>query len=92
MTCIYISSLSPTALHEELDGKEKVVVFDFLGKDSIRYYNAVPVDKQVFKNLGLFMRDKQPGDDLFDRLNVSTSATNTGVTACHLTFLDITVR
>ncbi len=61
-----------TALHEELDGKEKVVVFDFLGKDSIRYYNAVPVDKQVFKNLGLFMRDKDPGDDLFDRLNVSS--------------------
>ena len=54
-------------------------MFDFLGKDSIRYYNAVPVDKQVFKNLGLFMRDKQPGDDLFDRLNVSTSLTSTGI-------------
>ena len=31
------------ALHEELDGKKDVVVFDFLGKDSIRYYNSVPV-------------------------------------------------
>lgn len=27
---------------------------------------------QVFKNLQLFMENKQPEDDLFDRLNVST--------------------
>lgn len=26
---------------------------------------------QVFKNLQLFMEDKEPEDDLFDRLNVS---------------------
>lgn len=56
-------------LHEEKDGKEYVVVFDFLGKDSIRYYNEVPVEKRVFKNLQLFMENKAPGDDLFDRLN-----------------------
>ena len=59
------------ALHEEKDGKENVVEFDFLGKDSIRYYNLVPVEKQVFKNLRLFMENKDPGDDLFDRLTVS---------------------
>lgn len=58
-------------LHEELDGKPFVVVFDFLGKDSIRYQNAVPVPKRVFKNLLLFMKNKQAGDDLFDRLNTS---------------------
>ncbi|KAG8222958.1 hypothetical protein J437_LFUL000253 [Ladona fulva] len=57
------------ALHEEKDGKQYVVVFDFLGKDSIRYYNEVPVEKRVFKNLQLFMENKSPGDDLFDRLN-----------------------
>lgn len=34
-------------LHEELDGQEYVVEFDFLGKDSIRYYNKVPVEKRV---------------------------------------------
>ena len=51
-------------------GKENVVVFDFLGKDSIRYYNEVPVEKRVFKNLILFMENKQGQDDLFDRLNV----------------------
>ncbi|UYV76959.1 TOP1 [Cordylochernes scorpioides] len=56
-------------LHREKDGKEYVVDFDFLGKDSIRYNNSVPVEKQVFKNLKLFMENKQPGDDLFDRLN-----------------------
>ncbi|XP_059190256.1 DNA topoisomerase I, mitochondrial [Centropristis striata] len=57
------------SLHEKLDGNECVVEFDFLGKDSIRYYNKVPVIKKVFKNLKLFMENKQPGDDLFDRLN-----------------------
>lgn len=60
-------------LHEEKDGKECVVAFDFLGKDSIRYYNEVPVEKRVFKNLHLFMENKAPADDLFDRLNVSLS-------------------
>jgi DNA topoisomerase I len=58
-------------LHEELNGKENVVVFDFLGKDSIRYYNEVSVEKRVFKNLQLFKENKKEGDDLFDRLNTS---------------------
>ena len=53
-----------------MNGKENVVEFDFLGKDSIRYYNWIPVERQVFKNLNLFVRDKQPSDDLFDRLTV----------------------
>ncbi|XP_065205283.1 DNA topoisomerase I, mitochondrial-like isoform X2 [Planococcus citri] len=56
-------------LHDELNDKENVVVFDFLGKDSIRYYNEVPVDKRVFKNLKLFCENKKEGDELFDRLN-----------------------
>lgn len=34
-------------LHEELEGSKYVVEFDFLGKDSIRYYNKVPVIKKV---------------------------------------------
>ncbi|XP_076764089.1 DNA topoisomerase 1 isoform X1 [Xylocopa sonorina] len=59
------------SLHEQKDGKEYVVVFDFLGKDSIRYYNEVPVEKRVFKNLQLFMENKSPSDDLFDRLNTT---------------------
>merc|ERR1712079_722586 len=52
-------------------GNENVVEFDFLGKDSIRYHNAVPVEKKVFKNVKLFMENKKDGDDLFDRLNTS---------------------
>ncbi|XP_061463065.1 DNA topoisomerase I, mitochondrial isoform X5 [Rhineura floridana] len=59
-------------LHPRRDGKENVVEFDFPGKDSIRYYNKVPVEKQVFKNLQLFMENKEPGDDLFDRLSTTT--------------------
>ncbi|XP_023209714.1 DNA topoisomerase 1-like [Centruroides sculpturatus] len=58
-------------LNEEKDGKQYVVDFDFLGKDSIRYVNSVAVEKRVFKNLKLFMENKQPGDDLFDRLNTA---------------------
>ncbi|XP_041125249.1 DNA topoisomerase 1 [Polyodon spathula] len=58
-------------LYLELDGQQHVVEFDFLGKDSIRYYNKMPVKKAVFKNLKLFMENKQGDDDLFDRLNTS---------------------
>nr|XP_015815507.2 DNA topoisomerase I, like [Nothobranchius furzeri] len=58
-------------LYPESEGQEFVVEFDFLGKDSIRYYNRVPVEKRVFKNLQLFMENKEPEDDLFDRLNTS---------------------
>ncbi|KAI1285293.1 DNA topoisomerase 1 [Halotydeus destructor] len=60
------------SLHDRKDGKENVVDFDFLGKDSIRYQNSVPVEKRVYKNLKLFMENKKKGDDLFDRLNTST--------------------
>ncbi|XP_067091014.1 DNA topoisomerase I, mitochondrial [Osmerus mordax] len=56
-------------LHDHLEGDDWVVEFDFLGKDCIRYYNKVPVTKKVFKNLKLFMENKQGGDDVFDRLN-----------------------
>ncbi|PIK62638.1 putative DNA topoisomerase 1 [Apostichopus japonicus] len=58
-------------LHEEDEGQEFVVEFDFLGKDSIRYQNKVPVEKRVFKNIQLFVENKQGEDDLFDRLNTS---------------------
>ena len=58
-------------LHDEKNGEENVVEFDFLGKDSIRYNNSVPVEKRVFKNLKLFMENKKDADDLFDRLNTS---------------------
>lgn len=59
-------------LHEKYEDQEYVVEFDFLGKDSIRYYNRMPVEKRVFKNLQLFMDNKAGEDDVFDRLNVSS--------------------
>lgn len=51
-----------------------VVIFDFLGKDSIRFYNEFEVDGLVFTNLRIFKKDKAAGDDVFDR--VSTSSLN----------------
>lgn len=49
------------------------VIFDFLGKDSIRFYDEVKVTDQVFKNLKIFKKaPKGEGDDIFDRLTVST--------------------
>ncbi|XHF98215.1 hypothetical protein AWENTII_001780 [Aspergillus wentii] len=51
------------------------VIFDFLGKDSIRFYDEVEVDTQVFKNLKIFKKaPKKDGDEIFDRL--TTSALN----------------
>ncbi|EIW83345.1 hypothetical protein CONPUDRAFT_52328 [Coniophora puteana RWD-64-598 SS2] len=47
------------------------IIFDFLGKDSIRYYNRVTVDQQVFKNIRLFKDNKDDSDNLFDRVNTS---------------------
>uniref|UniRef100_A0A2D4HCD7 DNA topoisomerase I n=1 Tax=Micrurus lemniscatus lemniscatus TaxID=129467 RepID=A0A2D4HCD7_MICLE len=60
------------ALHSRQGGMENVVEFDFLGKDCIRYYNKVSVEKQVFKNLKLFMEEKEPDDNLFDKLSTAT--------------------
>lgn len=49
------------------------VIFDFLGKDSIRYYDEVKVERQVFKNLKMFKKPpKGEGDDVFDRLTTSS--------------------
>ncbi|RMZ78073.1 hypothetical protein DV737_g4042, partial [Chaetothyriales sp. CBS 132003] len=48
------------------------VVFDFLGKDSIRFHEEFEVDAQVFKNLRIFKRPpKKEGDDIFDRLTTT---------------------
>ncbi|KAI5867053.1 hypothetical protein GGS23DRAFT_603175 [Durotheca rogersii] len=48
------------------------VIFDFLGKDSIRFYDEVTVDRQVFKNLRVFKKPpKKEGDDIFDRLTTT---------------------
>jgi DNA topoisomerase-1 len=50
-----------------------ILNFDFLGKDSIRYYKQVAVDPQVFKNIRLFKQNKVDEDTLFDRIWVCTT-------------------
>ena len=47
------------------------VIFDFLGKDSIRYYNKLNVHKTVYHNLREFQKNKSPDDLLFDKLNTT---------------------
>ncbi|XP_003463768.1 DNA topoisomerase I, mitochondrial isoform X2 [Cavia porcellus] len=59
-------------LHRHANGHQHVVELDFLGKDSVRYHNCVPVEKPVFWNLQLFMANKDPGDKLFDKLTTSS--------------------
>ncbi|CAO3686186.1 unnamed protein product [Umbelopsis vinacea] len=44
------------------------LVFDFLGKDSIRYHKTVKVDAQVFKNIKIFKKQVGPDNMIFDRL------------------------
>ena len=57
--------------HVTLEPPNKVI-FDFLGKDSMRFHQEVEVDSQVFKNIKIFKAEpKTKGDDLFDRLTVS---------------------
>ncbi|KAF5386212.1 hypothetical protein D9615_002238 [Tricholomella constricta] len=48
------------------------IIFDFLGKDSIRYYKKIEVEAQVFKNLRIFKENKNDDDNLFDRVNTSS--------------------
>uniref|UniRef100_A0A672ZG72 DNA topoisomerase n=1 Tax=Sphaeramia orbicularis TaxID=375764 RepID=A0A672ZG72_9TELE len=69
-------------LHEQLDGSECVVEFDFLGKDSIRYYNKVPVIKKGC--VGLFPACHCPSRSYFSQtsmLNKHLSSLMPGLTA-----------
>lgn len=54
--------------HIKFIGDNKVEL-DFLGKDSVRYKKVLSVDDQVYKNLEEFTKNKQSGEDLFDKIN-----------------------
>ncbi len=43
-----------------------IIVLDFLGKDSVRFYNKLHVDPQVYINIQEFIKDKNKGEDIFD--------------------------
>ncbi|KLO19461.1 hypothetical protein SCHPADRAFT_818092 [Schizopora paradoxa] len=55
------------------------IIFDFLGKDSIRFYKTVEVEQQVFKNIRIFKENKDDSDALFDR--VTTTLMNKHLTS-----------
>ena len=66
--------LKTESLEDENGQKQDVrmVEFDFLGKDSIRYYNLVKVPKIVYKCLIVLMKNKEPKDDVFDKLTTAS--------------------
>ncbi|XP_062191162.1 DNA topoisomerase 1 beta-like [Phragmites australis] len=45
--------------------------FDFLGKDSIRYFNTVEVEQLVYKAIEDFRAGKKAGEPLFDKLDTT---------------------
>ena len=47
------------------------IILDFLGKDSMRYYNRVKTDEKVYENIKKFIRGKNDEDNLFDLINAS---------------------
>ena len=57
------------AEHVRLD-EGKQITFDFLGKDSIRYFNEVEVDERVHRALAAFKRTRKEGDNLFEAMTV----------------------
>uniref|UniRef100_A0A0G4FYI1 DNA topoisomerase 1 n=1 Tax=Chromera velia CCMP2878 TaxID=1169474 RepID=A0A0G4FYI1_9ALVE len=54
--------------HCSFNENTEEITLDFLGKDSIRYFNTVKLDSTAFYNLKSFAetKGKQKGDDIFD--------------------------
>ena len=48
------------------------ITLDFLGKDSMRYHNTVPVDPFVYDNLRSFVEGKAQEDELFDLITTTS--------------------
>lgn len=58
-------------LNDENSEERNFVTFDFLGKDSMRYFNTIELVPKVVELLRKFVRGKGKTDDLFDLINVS---------------------
>lgn len=60
------------------DGEDRRITLDFLGKDSMRYFQTIDlaryggVGAQVFKNLKRFAKGKDGAAELFDKLTPSS--------------------
>lgn len=52
----------------DADGK-LMVTFDFLGKDSMRYFNTVEVIPEAYKCLERFLAKKEAKTEVFDKIN-----------------------
>jgi DNA topoisomerase-1 len=66
-----------------LDNNE--VQFDFLGKDSMRYFNQVALPEVVYKEMKSFCSGKKPTDDVFNKLTTSSLNQHLGTIMPHLT-------
>lgn len=58
--------------HITFNKEEKSITLDFLGKDSIRYYNTVVIDPAAFNNLTIFCKNKDKMENVFDQINMSS--------------------
>jgi DNA topoisomerase-1 len=56
--------------HLKVEEDDKIT-FDFLGKDSMRYFNTVKLEPKIHENIKKFVKGKGQGDDLFDLINAS---------------------
>jgi len=45
------------------------IILDFLGKDSVRFYNKLQVESQVYINIHEFIKDKSKGKEIFDLIS-----------------------
>ena len=48
------------------------IIFDFLGKDSIRFYKELDVTENVYNNIREFIKGKRKDVELFDKINASS--------------------
>ena len=49
--------------------KNNLLVLDFYGKDSMRYYKEISIDSIVYNNLQQFVEMKKQDEDVFDLIN-----------------------
>ena len=45
-----------------------IIELDFLGKDSVPYYNKLTVEPIIYKNLQLFIKGKNKNEQIFDKI------------------------
>jgi DNA topoisomerase-1 len=56
--------------HVQLLG-DNIIALDFLGKDSIRYYNKLKVDFVIYENIFKFIENKEKHDEIFNFITSS---------------------